>query len=64
MRVTTPLWSVTFEMRKAATDEAAIVAFDMAAYDDLVSVAELADFVDASSADRQGVERSATRCRC
>ncbi|MDR7252051.1 hypothetical protein J2X46_001027 [Nocardioides sp. BE266] len=57
MRVTTPLWSVAFEMRKAPSDEAAIVAFDMAAFNDLVSVAELADFLDTDLVARWGVER-------
>lgn len=57
IRVTIPLWSVAFEMRKAPTDEAALVAFEMAAYDDLVSVAELADFIDTALWIRQGVQR-------
>lgn len=57
VRVTSPLWSVAFEMRKATTDEAALVAFEMAAYDDLVSVAELAAFVDTALWIRQGVQR-------
>jgi hypothetical protein len=57
IRVTSPLWSVAFEMRKARTDEAAVVAFEMAAYDDLVSVAELAAYVDTALWIRQGVPR-------
>ncbi len=57
IRVTSPLWSVAFEMRKARTDEAAVVAFEMAAYDDLVSVAELVSFVDEALWIRQGVPR-------
>lgn len=57
IRVTSPLWSVAFEMRKARTDEDAVVAFEMAAYDDLVSVAELAAFVDRALWIRQGVQR-------
>lgn len=57
IRVTSPLWSVAFEMRKARTDEDAVVAFEMAAYDDLVSVAELASFVDEALWIRQGVQR-------
>ncbi|UFN46627.1 hypothetical protein [Nocardioides okcheonensis] len=57
LRVTEPLWSVGYEMRTARTDEAAVVAFEMAAYDDLVSVDELADFVDSSLWQRWGVER-------
>ena len=57
IRVTSPLWSVAFEMRKARTDDDAVVAFEMAAYDDLVSVAELASFVDQALWIRQGVQR-------
>jgi hypothetical protein len=57
VRLTAPLWSVGFEMRKAVTDEAAVVAFDMAAFNDLVSVAELAAYVDTDLVARQGVER-------
>lgn len=57
VRVTSPLWSVAFEMRKARTDEDALVAFEMAAYNDLVSVAELSDFADRALWIRQGVQR-------
>ena len=57
VRVTSPLWSVAFEMRKARSDEAAVVAFEMAAYNDLVSVAELAAYVDSALWIRQGVAR-------
>lgn len=57
VRVTSPLWSVAFEMRKARTEEAAVVAFEMAAYDDLVTVAELAAYVDSALWIRQGVPR-------
>lgn len=57
VRITSPSWSVAFEMRKARTDEDAVVAFEMAAYDDLVSVAELASFVDAALWIRRGVPR-------
>ncbi len=57
VRVTSPLWSVAFEMRKARSDEAAVVAFEMAAYDDLVSVAELTAYVDSALWIRQGVPR-------
>ncbi len=57
VRVTSPLWSVAFEMRKARSDEAAVVAFEMAAYDDLVSIAELAEYVDSALWIRQGVPR-------
>lgn len=57
LRVTSPLWSVAYEMRKAPSDEAAVVAFELAALHDLVSVAELAAFVDSSLWVRQGVPR-------
>ena len=42
--MTTHLRSVTFEMRHADTLEEAVVALDMAAYDDLVSVDEVARY--------------------
>lgn len=57
LRVTDPLWSVSHEMRKAPTDQAAIVAFEMAAYEDFVSVAELSAYVDSALWVRQGVPR-------
>ncbi|RYB94580.1 hypothetical protein EUA93_09640 [Nocardioides oleivorans] len=57
VRLTGALWSVSYSMRKAASDEAAVVAFDMAAFNDLVSVAELRAFVDRHLVARQGVER-------
>jgi hypothetical protein len=57
VRVTEPLWSVAFEMRKAATDEAAVVAFDMAAFNDLVSISELSAYIDSDLVARRGVER-------
>lgn len=57
IRVTSPLWSVAFEMRHARTDEDAVVAFEMAAYDDLVSVAELSCFIDDALWIRCGVQR-------
>lgn len=57
LRVTSPLWSVAYEMRKAPSDEAAIVAFELAALHDLVSIAELAAFVESSLWVRQGVPR-------
>ena len=56
VRLTAPLWSVGFEMRKARNDEDAVVAFDLAAFNDLVSIAELAAYVDTDLAARQGVE--------
>ncbi|HEV2797870.1 MAG TPA: hypothetical protein VGV65_09635, partial [Nocardioides sp.] len=57
VRLTSPLWSVGYEMRRAASDEAAVVAFDMAAFNDLVSVAELEAYVESGLVARQGVER-------
>lgn len=57
IRVTSALWSVAFEMRKAHNDVDAVVAFDMAAYADLVSVAALAAFIDEALWIRQGVQR-------
>lgn len=57
VRVTTALRSVTYEMRKATTDEEALVAFEMAAYDDFVSVVELARYIPEQTWIRQGVER-------
>ena len=57
VRTTGALWSVAYEMRHARDDEGAVVAFDMAAFNDLVSVAELAAFVDTDLVARWGVER-------
>ena len=57
VRVTHPQWSVAFEMRRARDDEAAVVAFDMAAFNDLVSIEELAAFLDTDLVARCGVER-------
>ena len=57
LHVTSPLWSVAYEMRKAASDEAAVVAFELAAMHDLVSVAELKAYVDSALWVRQGVPR-------
>lgn len=57
VRLTEPLWSVAYEMRKAASDEAAVVAFDMAAFNDLVSISELGDYLETDLVARQGVER-------
>jgi hypothetical protein len=42
VRVTTRVRSTWFEMRYSATDESAAVALSMAAYDDLVSIDEMA----------------------
>lgn len=57
VRVIHPQWSVAFEMRRARDDEAAVVAFDMAAFNDLVSIEELAAFLDTDLVARCGVER-------
>ena len=57
IRVTSAAWSVAYEMRKAATDEDAIVAFELAALHDLVSIRELARCVHAELWIRQGVPR-------
>lgn len=57
VRVTSPLWSVAYAMRKARSDEAAVVAFDLAAMHDLVSVDELAAYVRSALWVRQGVPR-------
>ena len=57
VRLTEPLWSVAYEMRRATSDEAAVVCFDMAAFNDLVSVAELTAYVETDLVARRGVER-------
>jgi hypothetical protein len=57
VRVTEPLWSVAYAMRYAADDQSAIVAFDMAAFNDLVSIDELAAYIDTDLVARRGVER-------
>lgn len=57
VRVTEPLWSVAYAMRYAPDDRAAVVAFDMAAFNDLVSIDELAAYVDTDLVARRGVER-------
>lgn len=57
VRVTSALWSVAYEMRKASTDEAALVAFELAAMHDLVSIRELATYVETDLWVRQGVPR-------
>lgn len=57
VRITVPLWSVAHEMRRARSDLAAVVAFEMAAYDDLVSIEELAAFTESSLWLRWGVGR-------
>lgn len=47
--VTTPAWSTAFMMRRARSPKEAVVAFDMAAYSDLVSLAEVAEVVSHQS---------------
>ncbi|MSZ77646.1 MAG: hypothetical protein F2667_11120, partial [Actinobacteria bacterium] len=49
VRITTTARSVCFEMRYAATWRQAVVALDMAAYDDLVSVDEVQSYADEHS---------------
>jgi hypothetical protein len=49
LRVTTALRSVLFEMRYAPSERAAVVVLDMAAYSDLVSVAEMKVYAAAHS---------------
>lgn len=43
--VTVPVWSTAFMMRRAQTLREAVIALDMAAYSDLVSIAEVAALV-------------------
>lgn len=43
--VTVPAWSVAFMMRRATSLREAVVALDMAAYSDLVSIAEVEEVV-------------------
>ncbi|HEX3930675.1 MAG TPA: hypothetical protein VHW64_08225 [Nocardioides sp.] len=57
LRVTTPLRSLFFEMRYAASDTEAVQAADMAAYSDLVSASELRAFIRVN-AGWTGMERS------
>lgn len=59
LRVTTPIRSVFFEMRYAASDTEAVQIADMAAYDDLVSQAELRAFL-AINPGWTGVDRART----
>ncbi|MEV4999714.1 hypothetical protein [Nocardioides sp. LML1-1-1.1] len=45
VRVTDPAWTTAFLMRRAVSLVQAVVALDMAAYDDLVSLAEVASII-------------------
>ncbi len=45
LMITVPIRSVTFEMRYASSPREAAVIFNMAAYDDLVSIAEVEQFL-------------------
>ena len=56
VRFTTPLRSVTFEMRRAATVLEAAKVFAMAAYSDLASIDELVDFTERELNAKTGVE--------
>jgi len=49
VRVTSPAWSVAFAMRYAKTVRDAVITFDVAAYDDLVSLSELSSQLAAQS---------------
>jgi hypothetical protein len=49
LRVTTALRSALFEMRYAASERLAVVAMDMVAYSDLVSIAEMREYAAAHS---------------
>lgn len=55
VRVTTPIRSVTFEMRRARTALEAAKLFAMAAYNDFVSIAELEDFLERELNGKTGV---------
>jgi hypothetical protein len=45
IRITQPVWSVSFEMRNAASWRQAVVVLDMACFNDLVSIEEQAEFI-------------------
>ncbi|HWJ11200.1 MAG TPA: hypothetical protein VNS46_17605 [Nocardioides sp.] len=47
--ITVPAWSVAFMMRRARTLRDAVRALDMAAYSDLVSIAEAAEVIEGQS---------------
>ncbi|HWJ65634.1 MAG TPA: hypothetical protein VNT31_03065 [Nocardioides sp.] len=49
LRVTSPAWSTSFVMRHARSVQDAVIALDMAAYSDLVSIKEVADLVAGQS---------------
>ena len=55
LRVTTPLRSLTFEMRRSGSVLGAARAFAMAAYNDLVSIDELVDFTERELNAKTGV---------
>ena len=57
VRVTSAAWSTAFEMRKAASEVDALIAFEMAAFADVVSIEELRGLVDRLLWARQGVQR-------
>jgi hypothetical protein len=56
LRLTTRLWSVTLAMRRAPDLGAAVRIFDMAAYNDLVSIPEVVAFTEGHQGTRTGVE--------
>ena len=55
VRTTTPLRSLTFEMRRATSVLEATKVFAMAAYNDLVSISELASFTERELNAKTGV---------
>ena len=55
VRVTTPLRSITYEMRRARTALEAAKQFAMASYGDFVSIAELEDFTERELNGKTGV---------
>lgn len=57
LRLTTRLWSVTLAMRRAKDLAAAVRIFDMAAYNDLVSIDEVVAFTQEELGTRTGVEQ-------
>lgn len=57
LRVTTPIYSLFYEMRYARSDTEAVQAADMAAFSDLVSGLEIGSFIS-DTAGWTGMERS------
>lgn len=57
VRITTPVRSVTFEMRRAGSALEAATTFAKASYGDLVSIVELMDFTERELNGKTGVAR-------